>query len=86
MLLGVNRVAHLQSQFYFFLSHPNALNPMTEYNDPATTVLALNEQSGQPKNYSALSKFSGIPISTLRDRDHGRISKKERAVDQQYSH
>ncbi|KAJ5882704.1 uncharacterized protein N7473_011138 [Penicillium subrubescens] len=57
---------------------------MTDYNDPAATVLALNEQSGQPKNYSALSKSSGIPISTLRDRDNGRISRKERAVDQQY--
>ncbi|KAJ5875034.1 uncharacterized protein N7473_013147 [Penicillium subrubescens] len=51
---------------------------MNEHNDPATTLLALNEQSEQPKNYSALSRSSGIPSSTLRDRDHGRISKKER--------
>ncbi|OKO98095.1 hypothetical protein PENSUB_9531 [Penicillium subrubescens] len=57
---------------------------MNEHHDPATTVLVLNEQSEQPKNYSALSKSSGIPSSTLRDRDHGRISKKERAVEQQY--
>jgi hypothetical protein len=57
---------------------------MIKYNDPAATVLAINEQSGQSKNYSALSKSRGIPISTLRDRDHGRIYKKERAVDQQY--
>lgn len=27
---------------------------------------------------------SGIPASTLRDRDHGRISKQERAANQQY--
>jgi hypothetical protein len=31
-----------------------------------------------------LSKSSGIPASTLRDRHRGRISKRERAANQQY--
>jgi hypothetical protein len=57
---------------------------MTEHTDPATTALAENRQSAQPKSYPSLSRSSGIPVSTLRDRDHGRISKRERAANQQY--
>jgi hypothetical protein len=57
---------------------------MTDCPDPATTVLAENRYLAQPKSYAALSKSSGIPASTLRDRDRGRISKRERAANQQY--
>jgi hypothetical protein len=57
---------------------------MTDCPDPATTVLAENRYFAQSKSYAALSKSSGIPASTLRDRDRGRISKRERAANQQY--
>jgi hypothetical protein len=57
---------------------------MTDCPDPATNVLAENRYLAQPKSYAALSKSSGIPASTLRDRDRGRISKRERAANQQY--
>jgi hypothetical protein len=46
-------------------------------------VTALAKDSGLTKSYSALSKSTGVPSSTLRDRDRGRISKKERAAEQQ---
>lgn len=63
MLLGVSRVAHVQSQFYFFLSHRKTVNPINEHNDPATTVLVLNEQSEQPKitlPYRSLAVFQAL--------------------------
>jgi hypothetical protein len=57
---------------------------MTDCPDPATTVLTENRYLAQPKSYAVLSKSSGIPASTLRDHDCGRISKRERAANQQY--
>jgi hypothetical protein len=48
---------------------------MTEYTDHATILLTGNRES---------VKSSGVPVSTLHDQDHGRISKKKRAANQQY--
>ena len=84
MPVRVRAIAHLLGNLGFSVTHPQTLDSMIEYNDPAASVLALAKDSGLTKSYSALSKSTGVPSSTLRDRDRGRISKKERAAEQQY--
>lgn len=51
--------------------------------DPATAVLNRFGHSRE-NTYQALSEANGVPASTLRHRNHGRISIQQRAVNQQY--
>lgn len=67
---------------YHLIHQPQMLTYTFDPNDPVATILALAEESRKPKIYSTLSRSSSVPSSTLRDRDRGRNSRKERAVDQ----
>jgi hypothetical protein len=52
--------------------------------DPASKALAEPSLPGEPQTYDARSKRSGIPLTTLYYRNHGRRSKEEKAQSQQY--
>ena len=51
--------------------------------DRATPVLDKFGSSLE-NNYTALSELSGVPTSTLWHRDHGPVSIRQRAAEQQY--
>jgi len=51
--------------------------------DPAAEALQRRARSGKV-NYKALSESTGVPISTLWHRNHGRASVQERATHHQY--
>jgi hypothetical protein len=52
--------------------------------DRASKALAEASLPGEPRTYDARSKRSGVPLTTLYYRDHGRRSKEEKAQGQQY--
>lgn len=52
--------------------------------DLATQVLAEGLPPGLPKTYVAQAKWGQVPYSTLYHRAHGRPSKKDKAIRQQY--
>jgi hypothetical protein len=52
--------------------------------DRAGKALAEATLPGEPRTYDARSKRSGVPLSTLYYREHGRRSKEEKAQGQQY--
>ena len=52
--------------------------------DPASKALAEASLPGEPRTYDARSKRSGVPLTTLYYRNHGRRSKEEKAQGQQY--
>jgi hypothetical protein len=52
--------------------------------DCASKALAEASLPGDPRTYDARSKRSGVPLTTLYYRDHGRRSKEEKAQGQQY--
>jgi len=53
------------------------------HTDAATATLDRFGHS-QESIYTALSELSGVPASTLRHRDHGRLSIRQRAAKRQY--
>ncbi len=52
--------------------------------DRASIALAEASLPGEPQTYDARSKRSGVPLSTLYHRAHGRCSKEQKAESQQY--
>ena len=52
--------------------------------DHASKALAEPSLLGEPQTYDAISKRSGVPLTTLYYRNHGRRSKEEKAQGQQY--
>jgi hypothetical protein len=52
--------------------------------DRASKALAEASLPGEPRTYDARSKRSGVPLTTLYYRKHGRRSKEEKAQGQQY--
>lgn len=52
--------------------------------DRASKALAEASLPGEPRTYDATSKRSGVPLSTLFYRAHGRRSREEKAEGQQY--
>jgi hypothetical protein len=52
--------------------------------DRASKALAEASLPGEPRTYDAASKRSGVPLSTLYHRNHGRPSRERKAQDQQY--
>jgi len=52
--------------------------------DPASKALTATSLLGEPRTYDAVSKRSGVPLTTLYHRDHGRRSKEGKAQGQQY--
>jgi Tc5 transposase DNA-binding domain len=52
--------------------------------DRASKALAEASLPGEPRTYDATSKRSGVPLSTLYHRDHGRPSREAKAQGQQY--
>src|SRR5436190_24016394 len=52
--------------------------------DRASKALAEASLAGEPQTYDARSKHSGVPLSTLYHREHGRCSKEQKAESQQY--
>ena len=52
--------------------------------DHASKALAEPSLPGEPRTYDAISKRSGVPLTTLYYRNHGRRSKEEKAQGQQY--
>jgi len=52
--------------------------------DRASKALAEDYLPGEPRTYDTRSKRSGVPLSTLYYRNHGRPSKEEKAQGQQY--
>ena len=50
----------------------------------ASKALAEASLPGEPRTYDARSKRSGVPLTTLYYREHGRPSKEEKAQGQQY--
>jgi hypothetical protein len=52
--------------------------------DRASKALAEPSLPGEPRTYDARSKRSGVPLTTLYYREHGRPSKEEKAQGQQY--
>jgi hypothetical protein len=47
-------------------------------------IPSLSGTEGEPQTYDARSKRSGVPLSTLYHREHGRRSNEEKAQGQQY--
>ncbi len=62
--------------------HSKPMTTTTD-NDPAPAALDRFGHSAE-NSYGAISDRSGIPLSTLWHRDHGRVSIKQRAANQQY--
>jgi hypothetical protein len=52
--------------------------------DRASKALVEPSLLGEPRTYNAISKRSGVPLTTLYYRDHGRRSNEEKAQGQQY--
>ena len=52
--------------------------------DHASKALAEPSLPGEPRTYDAISKRSGVPLTTLYYHNHGRRSKEEKAQSQQY--
>ncbi|KAF2187224.1 hypothetical protein K469DRAFT_725309 [Zopfia rhizophila CBS 207.26] len=52
--------------------------------DPASAVLSEGLNPSMPTTYAALSESSNVPTSTLWHRAHGRLSKEDKAIRQQY--
>jgi hypothetical protein len=52
--------------------------------DHASKALAEPSLPGEPRTYDAISKRSGVPLTTLYYRNHGQRSKEEKAQGQQY--
>ena len=52
--------------------------------DRASKALAEASLPGEPRTYDAISKWSGVPLSTLLYRAHGQRSREEKAKGQQY--
>jgi hypothetical protein len=52
--------------------------------DRASKALAEAPVPGEPQTYDARSKRSGVPLTTLYHREHGRCSKEQKAQGQQY--
>ncbi len=52
--------------------------------DHTSKALAEVSLLGEPRIYNATSKRSGVPLTTLYHRDHGRRSKEEKAEGQLY--
>jgi hypothetical protein len=52
--------------------------------DRASKALAEGFLLGEPRTYDAISKRSGVPLSTLHHRAQGRCSKEQKAQGQQY--
>jgi hypothetical protein len=52
--------------------------------DRASKALAEASLPGEPRTYDTRSKRSGVPLTTLYYRDHGRPSREEKAQGQQY--
>jgi hypothetical protein len=52
--------------------------------DHASKALAEPSLLGEPRTYDAISKRSGVPLTTLYYRNHRRRSKEEKAQGQQY--
>jgi len=52
--------------------------------DRASKALAEASLPGEPRTYDAISKRSGVPLTTLYHRHHRRRSKEEKAQGQQY--
>src|SRR4051812_48414078 len=52
--------------------------------DRASKALAEASSPGEPRIYDAVSKRSGVPLSTLYYRNHGRPSRETKAQGQQY--
>jgi hypothetical protein len=52
--------------------------------DRASKALAEASLLGEPQTYDAKSKHSGVHLTTLYHRDHGRRSKEEKAEGHQY--
>ena len=52
--------------------------------DRASKALAEASLPGEPRTYDAISKRSGVPLTTLYHRYHRRRSKEEKAQGQQY--
>jgi hypothetical protein len=52
--------------------------------DRASKVLAEVSLPGEPRTYDAISKRSGVRLTTLYHRHYGRRSKEEKAQGQQY--
>ena len=50
--------------------------------DRASKALAEASLPGEPRTYDAISKRSGVPLTTLYHRHHGRRSKEEKAQGQ----
>jgi len=52
--------------------------------DRSSNALAEASLSGEPRTYDARSKRSGVPLTTLFQRDHGRRSREAKAEGQLY--
>jgi hypothetical protein len=50
----------------------------------ASKALAEASLPGEPRTYDARLKRSGVPLTTLYHRDHGRCSREEKAKGQLY--
>ena len=64
--------------------HPHLHVGNALMSDRASKALAEASLPGEPRTYDATSKRSGVPLTTLYHRDHGRRSKEEKAQGQQY--
>jgi hypothetical protein len=52
--------------------------------DRVSKALTKASLPGEPQTYDARSKRSGVPLSTLYHRAHGRCLKEQKAESQQY--
>jgi hypothetical protein len=63
---------------------PSKVRRLCFMSDRASKALAEASLPGEPRTYDARSKRSGVPLTTLYYRNHGRCSKEEKAQGQQY--
>ncbi|PQE29011.1 hypothetical protein CJF30_00004068 [Rutstroemia sp. NJR-2017a BBW] len=63
---------------------PCKVRRLCPMSDRASKALAEASLPGEPRTYGARSKRSGVPLTTIYHRDHGRRSKEKKAQGQQY--
>ena len=74
----------LPTRSFYFSSHLHVKYSKCSMSDRASKTLAEASLLGEPQTYDARSKRSGVPLSTLYHREHGRCSKEQKAESQQY--
>ena len=84
-VVNLQNIATVATQLFQSQSpSPCEVRKVMPMSDRAYKALAEASLPGEPRTYDARSKRSGVQLTTLYYRDHGRRSKEEKAQSQQY--